>query len=474
MSVIKSIPPSSTTQSTTIGNTIATNYAEPPILGAPILFELIRSMNVVTSDVNINANEMPALPNAMDSAPGMVNITRYSGFYFKKSPAPVNFIRNSLVNSNPYIFLTGKDIDANAAGIEEEFTTYPDTAQIKNAMSDYWQRLGKYDKLIKAEKTSGNPIYFDGQGKYIGYYPNMHLMYAYMMENTKIVQIFEKIIMLYQNGEDLTIPMNNTNLLSRPWLDNTHLLFYSNSPYAIWNDNSLLGSNFEAIRRNAFFRIFGLDLNHGIGENNTQPVLYNRANHTNSGFIAQLENFLKLCWQMIINFSNTSSVNTTDLIALQEQANALKNMLLARRTTENNLDNYPVLNLSKVEYTSVVMMHWLNHAISYNSPIVREMGAEGVTAAERLSRLGQRVNIPCHSKAGNFLDLAPLLATLLRLVEMDEVDTSYITAIAKPSTREYALITSILYNYQLATGRDLKNQVMVNNNYSKQNRLVNA
>jgi hypothetical protein len=470
MSVLKS-----TTSTTTVGSsTIATNYSEPPILGAPILFELIRSMNQTPSNININGNEIPALPNAMDSATGMVNITRYSGFYFKKLPASINFIRNSLANSNPYIFLTGKDIDANAKGIEEEFTTYPDISQIKNAMSDYWLRLGIYDKLVKAEKNSGNPIYFDKQGKYIGYYPNMHLMYAYMMENTKIVQIFEKIILMYQNGEDLTIPMNNTNLLSRPWLDNTHLLFYSNSPYAIWNNSSLLGSNFEAIRRNAYHRIFGLDLNHGIGENNTQPVLYSRANHTNSSFIAQLENFLKLCWQMIINFSNTSSVNTTDLIALQEQSNALKNMLLARRTTENNLDNYPVLNLSKVEYASVVMMHWLNHAISYNSPIVKEMGAEGVTAAERLSRLGQKVNIPCHTKAGNFLDLAPLLATLLRLIEIDEVDTSYITAIAKPSTREYALITTILHNYQLATSRDLKNQVMVNNNYANKTRLVGA
>ena len=293
-----------------------------------------------------------------------------------------------------------------------------------------------------------------------------------MMENTKMFQIFERIVSLYQHGEDLTIPYNGKQLLTRPWIENTHLLFFSNSPSAAWNENSLLGSNFEAMRRNGYYRLFGMDLNHGIGENGTVPVSYKRANHFNTDFIPQFENFLKLCWQMMINFSNTSNINTTDLIALQEQANALKNMLLARRTTENSLDNYTLLNLSKLEYHSVVMAEWFNHAISYNSPIVVEMGAEGVTASERLNRLGRSVGIPCHSKAGNFMDLAPLMATLLRLLELDKVDNDYITAIANPSTRPYTLITTILHNYQQATGKDLKNQVMLNNRSVLMNRMA--
>lgn len=91
------------------------------------------------------------------------------------------------------------------------------------------------------------------------------------------------------------------------------------------------------------------------------------------------------------------------------------------------------------------------------------MSAEAGTPAERLSRLGQRVGIPCHSKSSFFIDLAPLMATLLRLFELDEIDNNYITAIANPTTRPYSLITSILNNYQLATGKNLKSQVQVNN-----------
>jgi hypothetical protein len=426
---------------------------------------------------------LPALSNAFEpTGTNLTNPTNYSGFYYK--PVPVNsspnFVRNSIVKSNPYILLTPNDIQNNAEGIEKKFMSLRDSSKIKNAVEEYWNRIIFYDKLSFEERTidPNEPadvlLNMDKQSKYCGYFPGFHLIYAYMLENTKMFQIFERIVSLYQHGEDLTIPYNGTDLLTRAWIDNSHLLFFSNSPYAVCNDNSLLGSNFEAMRRNGYYRLFGMDLNHGIGENGSTAVAYKRANHFNTDFIPQFENFLKLCWQMMINFSNTSSINTTDLIALQEQANALKHMLLARRTTESSLDNYSYLNLSRLEFQSVIMAEWFNHAISYNSPIVKEMGAEGVTPSERLNRLGRQVGIPSHSKSGNFIDLAPLMATLLRLLELGEIDNDYIAAIANSATRPYSLISSILFNYQLATGRDLKNQVMVTNNYAPKNRMINA
>lgn len=448
-------------------------YEEPAILGASTFFELIRStlINKNTKVLKINSSAPIGIKNSYDTSVDLQNTTNYKGFYHRISGV-INFKRDSIVNSNPYILLTGADIADNAKGVEQDFTTQRDTAQIKNAVEEYWNRLGSYDEFIKEDKLNPLSINFDSEKKYKGYFHNMHLMYAYMVENSKIYQVFEKIIAKYQLGEDLTIPYNSNDKLSRVWIENTHLLFFSNAPQAIWNENSNLGNNFEAMRRNAYFRLFGMDLNHGIGENGTASVQYQRANHFNADFIMQLESFLKLCWQMMINFSNTSNINTTDLIALQEQANSLKNLLLSRRTTERSLDDYTLLNLSKVEFHSVIMAEWFNHAISYNSPIVREMGAEGVTASERLNRLAQRVGYTSHSKTANFLDLAPLLATLLRLLELDEVDNNYLTAIANPSTRPYALITSILYNYQIATGKDLKNQVMVNNKNMMLNKMA--
>ncbi len=457
-------------------NTTPSLNNEPPILGAPLLFELIRSYNILNeakSEFILNKGTMDLnLNNEFESYLGVLtplkNPTGYKGLFLRDTiPAstpgtPFNgtFNRHSIMDSNPYILLTSKDIKDNAADLEEKFTTIADTSKIKAAMDEYWFRMSGYCSKYNIVADKDN---HDLQDKYLGYYPNLHLVYAYMMENTKMVQIFERILSLYQHGEDLTIPTVTGNGNTRKWIDNTASLFYSNSPYAVWNENSLLGSNFEAIRRNAYYRLLGMDLNHGIGEKGTQPVAYQRANHTNLGFTELFENFLKQCWQMMINFNNTSNINTTDLVALQELANAIRNMLLSRRSTENNLDNYAVLNLSKAEYASVVMFQWFYHSLSYNSPIVVEMSAEAGTPADRLSRLGQRVGIPCHSKSSFFIDLAPLMATLLRLFELDEIDSNYITAIANPTTRPYALITSILNNYQLATGKNLKNQVQVNN-----------
>lgn len=456
---------------------------EPPVLGAPVLFELLRSYNILNptnQDVHLFSGSTLTLGNSGDSSTNLTNPTFYKGFYYRPhtsgGTAQLNFSRSSLLKSNPYIFLSEDDIKRNARGLEQSFTSIRDTAKIKSAIDEYWNRIISYDTLSNAERNplKGKPLNTDVNDKYQGYYPGFHLIYPYMMENTKMFQIFERLITSYRQGEDLTIPYNLTDFNTSPWIENTYQLFFSNSPNSIWSQDSTPGSTFEAMRRNGYHRLFGMDLNHGIGESNTTPVPYKRANHFNTEFIPQFESFLKLCWQMMINFSNTSNINTTDLIALQEQANSLKNMLLARRTTENNLDNYTLLNLSKLEYHAVVMAEWFNHAISYNSPIVREMSAEGVTASERLSRLGQRVGIPVHSKASNFLDLAPLMATLLRLFELDEVDNDYLTAIANSSTRPYALITSIIHNYQLATGRDIKNQVMMNNRNLMLNRMVNA
>ncbi len=449
---------------------IIKNDIDMPILGAPLLFELIRSFNILepaNAEVKLNAPPVPpmvALPstnlsNEFESQIGNLgNPTNYDGFYYYTGRTE-NFNRHSITASNPYVLLTDSARLKNAAGLEENFTMVFNTEKIKASIDEYWYRMSAYCvDYIKADDSNKDVF-----GKYLGYYPNLHLIYAYMMENTKMVQIFERILFLYQHGEDLTIPTVTGNGKTRKWIDNTHLLFYSNSPYSVWNENSLLGSNFEAARRNAYYRAFGMDLNHGIGEKGVQPVIYQRANHANLGFTELFESFLKQCWQMMINFNNTSNINTTDLVALQELANAIRNMLLSRRSTENNLDNYPVLNLSKIEYASVVMFQWFYHSLSYNSPIVVEMSAEAGTPAERLSRLGQRVGIPCHSKSSFFIDLAPLMATLLRLFELDEVDNDYITAIANPTTRPYSLITSILNNYQLATGKNLKNQVQVNN-----------
>jgi hypothetical protein len=461
---------------------------EFPIFGAPLMFELIRSFNRVNGQDSI-ANQYfdPANPIFVSNMPKATigymdnGFTNYKGLVYNKptsiNPNRIAFNRKDTAGmdfANPAFNLKKNNIEDNAKNIEEQFVCSRDAYKIKGAIEDYWNRIQSYDDYViieKAKPSLQNMINTDG--KYQGYFPAFHIMYAYMIENTKIFQIFQKIISLYLTGEELSIPFNNSEFDTKPWIENSHKLFFSKAETSAWSRSQLIDS-FEAQRRNAYYSLFGLDLNHGLGENNTTPFPYVRPKAFNANFIEEFESFLKLCWQMIINYNNTSNINTTDLIALQEQVDSLRKMLLSRRTTEEDLDNYSYLNHSRTEYDAVVMADWFMHAISYNSPIVVEMGAEAVSAAERLNILGRKVGMSPSSKTSSFLELAPLMATLLRIIELDEIDGIYLACIANPTTKEYALINSIIYNYQLSTGRDIKNQVMINNRSVINNRMIAA
>ena len=144
---------------------------EEPILGAPVLFELIRSYN--NQNPAPNPNEAKLAGNIItgkknqyepDSST-LQNPTNYNGFFERTNPAtPINFARNSIVNSNPYILLTHDDIVKNAQGLEQDFTTMRNTAKIKNAVDDYWNRITGYDKLVQQEMKEG--INVDKQRRY--------------------------------------------------------------------------------------------------------------------------------------------------------------------------------------------------------------------------------------------------------------------------------------------------------------------
>jgi hypothetical protein len=450
---------------------------EFPIFGAPLMFELIRSFNIVNGPTS-TANQYGNLNATLGYLDDNVNSIKYKGISYSGPVSTIAFNRKDYVgmkNANPSFNLTKKSIDLNAENIEEDFVCSKDTYKIKAAIEDYWNRIQSYDDYVVIERSKSSPKerMENSLDRYQGYFPGFHIMYAYMIENTKIFQIFQKIITLYITGEDLTIPFNKNEFNTKPWIENSHKLFFSKAETSAWNRSQLIDS-FEAQRRNAYYSLFGLDLNHGLGENNTTPFPYVRPKAFNGNFIEEFENFLKLCWQMIINYNNTANINTTDLIALQEQVDSLRKMLLSRRTTEEDLSNYSYLNHSRTEYDAVVMADWFMHAISYNSPIVVEMGAEAVSAAERLNILGRKVGISPSSKTTNFLELAPLMATLLRIIELDEIDGIYLACIANPTTKEYALINSIIYNYQLSTGRDIKNQVMLNNRSIINNKMITA
>src|SRR5262245_46113565 len=153
-----------------------------------------------------------------------------------------------------------------------------------------------------------------------------HLIYAYMIENTRVYEIFRRVLEEYAFGERLGVPSDE----SQRWLRTTEALFYrDNPPFQIYTLASWIRPDIRAVRRNSYHRLFGLDLNHGTDDN--RPYPYPRAAAANTEFSATFEELLREVWRAIENVRNQVGANQTDVTTIANLARALFDMLRVRR-----------------------------------------------------------------------------------------------------------------------------------------------
>src|SRR4029434_6575960 len=87
-----------------------------------------------------------------------------------------------------------------------------------------------------------------------------HLIYAYMISNTRIRPIFRRVVHELVHGEKFGPPSEFTPLLLR----NTEELFFRDPPpFSITTLTSEIRRDIETMERQAYYRMFGMDLNHG-------------------------------------------------------------------------------------------------------------------------------------------------------------------------------------------------------------------
>ncbi|MCA1636679.1 MAG: hypothetical protein LC802_24175, partial [Acidobacteria bacterium] len=209
-----------------------------------------------------------------------------------------------------------------------------------------------------------------------------HLIYAYMIENTRIYEIFRRVLYELLHGEKLGTPLP----ASQNWLRTTEELFYRDpAPFLITSVASHIRPDMRGNRRNAYQRMFGMDLNHG-GEDG-KPYPYVRAEAANGEFVATFEEFLREIWVGITYVSATSSSNPTDDSKISELAEKLHDMLLSRRQNGN---------LSREEFAYVSMMSWFHMTLEFDSPIVLSLRAEATGVEQRLFKIAERVGLPAH------------------------------------------------------------------------------
>ena len=95
-----------------------------------------------------------------------------------------------------------------------------------------------------------------------------HLIYAYMIEQTRVFEIFDRVLFHYLHGEQLPPATGG----GQRWLRATEDLLFRDAPsFQIYAVTSWLRPDIRASRRNAYWRLFGIDLDHGKFNFDEQP-----------------------------------------------------------------------------------------------------------------------------------------------------------------------------------------------------------
>ena len=272
-----------------------------------------------------------------------------------------------------------------------------------------------------------------------------HLGYALAIENTRAPQIMARVVRAFRAGEDLGIPSYAT----QRWLDTTEvLLFGAGYGLPAWLSISSVRPDAEAVRRNAYFRLFGMDL--AFGTEGNAPFAYEKSATANKPFVQMFEELLYELWRAIENVNNFSGPNAADDDRIFRLAEQICFMLRSRR--QNAL-------LGREELAAVTAMGWLDLSLSANTPVVNDLRSNATNQADRLRFIGERVGLAPHSKASAFFSMSDELSLFLRALEarwVIDATQSWLLYRTNPPPAIGAQVRRVITEWSAASGRDLK------------------
>lgn len=282
--------------------------------------------------------------------------------------------------------------------------------------------------------------------------PIHHLIYAYLLENSNLENITRRVIWEHLHGERLP---TLADITTYNWLRTTEQLFYSFGPdYFSGTTISLIRERPGATRRNAYYRMFGMDLNHGMEDG--RPYPYEKAQVANREFVQVFESFLQEGWRAVINASNSAGENQTDAAALADLGLRLQLMLNERRGGRALGPN-----LAFEEFSAIAAMSWLRLLIDSNNDVVNDLKATAASPEERLRKIGERIGIPSHAHAHSYFRLAPRVSRLLIEIEAGlystttQVQALYLPPPPAANPLRDRLV-EIIDHWSRASGRNLK------------------
>jgi hypothetical protein len=278
-----------------------------------------------------------------------------------------------------------------------------------------------------------------------------HLIYAYMVENTRVYEIFRRVVHEFLHGEKLGAP---TTVNSPAWLRATEELFFRDPPpFSITNVAGHLRSDLRASRRNAYQRMFGMELNHGADNNSPYPFV--RADAANNEFVSTFEELLREVWVGFTNRTTTSGANPTDDAKIFELATKLRDMLVTRRLGGN---------LSREEFFFVATMSWFHLTVDNNNlDIIQDLRAQAANEEQRLFKIAQMVGLPAHGLSRSYFQIAQPMSDVLTLIETGALNNpAAVRAFYDPALGALSgVMNTLIMHWSLITGRDMKARKVV-------------
>lgn len=276
-----------------------------------------------------------------------------------------------------------------------------------------------------------------------------HLAYAYVLESTGIVEIFAEVVRRLVVGETMGVLSPD----SIAWLRATEQLFFRDLPtFSVASVLSQVRPFDRTNRRNAYWRMFGLDLAHavpplwaGSGPLADWKELTGPVNHD---FRQKWSELLRQIWIGVENRANNSGANPTDPSYIALLSRALKDLLGNRRRGGA---------LAREEFAYVTMLNWFHLTVDSDTSLIVDLQAQASSAADRLGALGQKVGITPALRSRELFDLAEPMSTLLRGIELGLFDTeTTATTLFTEGTNVFRDVLDTINNWQSATGERVK------------------
>jgi hypothetical protein len=227
-----------------------------------------------------------------------------------------------------------------------------------------------------------------------------HLIYAYMIESTRVCEIFRKLSALYKSGAQLPPP----SIASRQfWFMADSVILSPPQAICVWTGASRTPEEEEASRhalyRNTFAREFS-----GADENRRAGF----AQSSTPDFFAKFEAFLGEAWRGIVQARSPQAQRDTNHQKLASLAMDLSNQLVTMRERTS---------LTLEEFRAVAIASMLHVVVSVNSQVVNDLGANAVSSAERLALMGKKCGIAPSPRAPALFEISRPLSVILRALE---------------------------------------------------------